>query len=243
MVKPALQRRKPQAKIAEISADTIVAKARSERMLLGAALIMSVVSLGGGVFLARMAYIQDMGNFGPDYINPEVVQPERVDVSLGSDNSLDSDNLVSRAASDDTSSLAASASAGHGEEHEAASEKTVGPDHKGASSVSTTASLLDFGELLTDIHGYNAHGAPTQAFLKMGIVLVYRPESGATELLKEREPFIRDLFTTYLRGMNETDLRGMAGVMRVKSELLKRARAAVGNDLPQEILISDLIVN
>jgi flagellar FliL protein len=239
MVKPAPERRKPQVKRAEASADAIVAKARSERMLLGAALIMSVVSLGGGVLLARMAYIQDMGNFGLDYIDPETVQPERVDVGLGLGlgTNLGSDNLVSRAASDDASSLAASASEGAAAGHDAES------GNESASGVSATASLLDFGELLTDIHGYNAHGAPTQAFLKMGIVLVYRPEPGATELLKEREPFIRDLFTTYLRGMNETDLRGMAGVMRVKSELLKRARAAVGNDLPQEILISDLIVN
>jgi hypothetical protein len=34
----------------------------------------------------------------------------------------------------------------------------------------------------------------------------------------------------------------MAGILHVKAELLKRARAAVGNDLPQEILINDLIV-
>ena len=34
----------------------------------------------------------------------------------------------------------------------------------------------------------------------------------------------------------------VAGILTVKSELLKRVRAAAGNDLPQEILISDLIV-
>lgn len=243
MAKPVPEGRKLQVKRAEVATDTIVAKARSERMLLGAALIMSVASLGVGVLLARMAYIEDMRNFGPDYIEPEAVQAERIEVGLGPGNALGSDGLVSRAASDEASSLAASAPEGDAGGHEVESEKPVESGHAAASGASATASLLDFGELLTDIHGYNAQGAPTQAFLKMGIVLVYRPEPGATELIQEREPFIRDLFTTYLRGMKETDLRGMAGVMRVKSELLKRARAAVGNDLPQEILISDLIVN
>ena len=38
------------------------------------------------------------------------------------------------------------------------------------------------------------------------------------------------------------DVRGMAGILYIKAELLKRARAAVGSDLPQEILIKDLIV-
>jgi flagellar FliL protein len=50
------------------------------------------------------------------------------------------------------------------------------------------------------------------------------------------------LFNSYLRGISESDVRGMAGVLYVKAELLKRARAATGNDLPQEILIRDLIV-
>lgn len=244
MIKPAPERRKPQAKRTDASADTIIAKARSERMLLGAALILSVASLGGGIFLARMAYVQDMGNFGPDYINPQSVQPGGIDVSSGTVSGLGSENIVSRSASEESAPLAASApeevASGHGDDHGASPEAATEDEHNAAAP---SASILDFGELLTDIHGYNSHGAPTQAFLKMGIVLVYRPEPGATELLQEREPFIRDLFTTYLRGMNESDLRGMAGVMRVKSELLKRARAAVGNDLPQEILISDLIVN
>ena len=53
---------------------------------------------------------------------------------------------------------------------------------------------------------------------------------------------MRDLFNGYLRGLTENDVRGMAGILYIKAELLKRARAAVGSDLPQEILIKDLIV-
>ncbi|WP_437434642.1 flagellar basal body-associated FliL family protein [Sulfitobacter geojensis] len=76
----------------------------------------------------------------------------------------------------------------------------------------------------------------------INLVIAYRPDAEAGALMEERQPFIRDLFNSYLRGLSEADLRGMGGIMYVKAELLKRARAAVGNDLPQEILIKDLIV-
>ncbi|GHG85357.1 hypothetical protein GCM10010961_12360 [Pseudodonghicola xiamenensis] len=102
--------------------------------------------------------------------------------------------------------------------------------------------ILPFEEIITNITSYDARGNASKAFLKLTLVLVYRPEPGAAKLMRERQPFMRDLFTGYAHSLTETDVRGMAGVMNVKAELLKRARAAAGNDLPQEILISDLIV-
>ncbi|TDK50193.1 flagellar basal body-associated FliL family protein [Antarcticimicrobium luteum] len=102
--------------------------------------------------------------------------------------------------------------------------------------------VLEFGEIVTNINGFDTSGKPTQSFLKLNLVLVYRPEEGAADLMKTRQPFMRDLFTGYARSLTETDVRGMAGVLNVKAELLKRARAAAGSDLPMEILISDLIV-
>ncbi len=60
--------------------------------------------------------------------------------------------------------------------------------------------------------------------------------------MKERQPFMRDLFTGYARSLTETDVRGMAGVLNVKAELLKAGPRRRGSDLPKEILISDLIV-
>ena len=102
--------------------------------------------------------------------------------------------------------------------------------------------ILEFEEIVTNIESYDAQGRPEQAFLKLSLSLVYRPAPGATELMQERQPFMRDLFTGYARSLTETDVRGMAGVLNVKAELLKRARAAAGSDLPKEILISDLIV-
>ena len=90
--------------------------------------------------------------------------------------------------------------------------------------------------------GAPQNGTPTSAFLKVNLMVAYRPDEGADKLMVERQPFMRDLFNGYLRGLTENDVRGMAGILYIKAELLKRARAAVGSDLPQEILIKDLIV-
>lgn len=131
--------------------------------------------------------------------------------------------------------------AGHGAEGEAAQAEPA--EAAGAHGEEKVAEgILEFDEIVTNINGFDSNGQPTQAFLKMNLLLVYRPDEGAADLMEERAPFMRDLFTGYARSLTETDVRGMAGVLNVKAELLKRARAAAGNDLPTEILISDLVV-
>lgn len=133
------------------------------------------------------------------------------------------------------------AAEGHGAEGEAAAADH-GEAATGHDGEKVADGVLEFDEIVTNINGFDTNGQPTQAFLKMNLVLVYRPDPGAADLMEERAPFMRDLFTGYARSLTETDVRGMAGVLNVKSELLKRARAAAGNDLPTEILISDLVV-
>jgi hypothetical protein len=117
-----------------------------------------------------------------------------------------------------------------------------GANHGEAETAGPIEGVLPFEEIITNITSYDARGNPAKAFLKLTLVLVYRPDAGAADLMRARQPFMRDLFTGYAHSLTETDVRGMAGMMNVKAELLKRARAAAGNDLPQEILISDLIV-
>ena len=102
--------------------------------------------------------------------------------------------------------------------------------------------LIEFEDIMTDITTYDVQGPAGKAFLKLSVVLVYRPEPGARELVIERQPFMRDLFTTYVRSLTEPEIRGAAGLLTIKSELLKRARAATGNNLPQDVLIRELIV-
>ncbi len=188
----------------------IAKRSRSARKLLMAAALLSVASLGGGFFLARMAYQQDAAAYAPDYVEGQAPKAE----------------------------MAAETGGGKAEATPPAEGKV-----KGEGDVAgDVEGMLVFKDILTNISGFDAEGRPIRSFVKLSLVLVYRPDPGAKDLIKERQPFMRDLFNGYVRGLNEADMRGTVGLLNVKSELLKRARAAVGNDLPQEILISDLIV-
>ncbi|MCE8008972.1 flagellar basal body-associated FliL family protein [Aestuariivita sp.] len=178
----------------------VAGKVRSARGLLMAALVLAAGSLGGGFFLARMAYVSDAAGFEPDY------------VEAGG------------------SGEAGAEAPDEGGEDDSADE-TVGLD-----------GLLEFEDIMTDITSYDQQGSTARSFLKLSLILVYRPEPGARELVEERQPFMRDLFTTYARSLTEPEVRGAAGLLTVKAELLKRARAATGNNLPQDVLIKDLIV-
>ena len=198
-----------EAELAAEAAGEEDAQPKGSKKLLIAAVVLSLLSLGGGFFLARMAFQQDAETYAPDYVE-EVVEDEGVDEELaakeGDDKNADG--------------------GGDGEEEVKTAEDGI----------------IEFDEILTNITSYNQHGVPINAFLKMNVVMVYRPDPGSKELMESRKPFMRDLFNGYARSLTEADVRGMAGILTVKSELLKRARAAAGNDLPQEILISDLIV-
>ena len=184
------------------------AQPKGSKKLLIAAVVLSLVSLGGGFFLARMAFQEDAETYAPDYVE-EVVE-EGVDEELAAKES---------------------------------DEKNADGGGAGEEEIKTAEDgIIEFDEILTNITSFNQHGVPINAFLKMNVVMVYRPDPGSKELMESRKPFMRDLFNGYARSLTEADVRGMAGILTVKSELLKRARAAAGNDLPQEILISDLIV-
>ncbi|RMH45733.1 MAG: flagellar basal body protein FliL [Alphaproteobacteria bacterium] len=200
--------------------EDLAKQAKSARKLLLVALVMSVASLGGGFMLARMAYKEDAANFEPKPDAPDAV--EVVDETEGHG------AVVVDPADAHGGHGAKEAGGGHAAEAEKVAEDPEG--------------LLEFGEIVTNITSHAPDGTSRKSFLKLGLYLVYRPEPGAKDLMKERKPFMRDLFTGYLRGLTEADLRGAVGLLNVKAELLKRARAAVGSDLPQEILISDLIV-
>jgi len=188
---------------------------RGSRKMLIAAALMCVVSLGGGFFLARAAYVKDAEAFEPEYKSDEAEHADAKD-----------NDAAPQKPSDET----------HGE----AETDDHADGEKDAKAADT--GLLDLGEMLTNIQGFDQNGSPTSVYLKVNLMVAYRPDAGADKLMAERQPFMRDLFNGYLRGLTENDVRGMAGILYIKAELLKRARAAVGNDLPQEILIKDLIV-
>ena len=206
-------KKKPAAAKQAASADAAERPRGSRKMLIAAAL-MCVVSLGGGFFLARAAYVKDAEAFEPEYKSEEADQTDTKDDHADAED--------------------------HGKDDHAKDEGDA-EDHADDTKAASTG-LIDLGEMLTNIQGFDQNGTPTSAFLKVNLMVAYRPDAGADKLMVERQPFMRDLFNGYLRGLTENDVRGMAGILYIKAELLKRARAAVGSDLPQEILIKDLIV-
>lgn len=185
-------------------------KVRSARMLLFAALMLSAASLGGGYFLAQMAYVSDVKEFEPEYAE------------------VDTDKTNSK---EDSKS----------EEMLAEDSATEGKDDKEGEDTGQEG-VLEFADIITNIASHSVQGAEDQSFLKLSVILVYRPDPGARTLLESRKMFMRDLFTTFVRSLTEQEVRGAAGIMVIKSELLKRARAATGNNIPQDILIRDIIV-
>lgn len=230
--------KKPKAKPAPEGAEEAPKQKGSKKLLLASA-VLCMLSLGGGFFLARMAYMQDAEAYAPDYVDGE----NSADAHMADKDDGHGKSKKPNLRTDITDPLAKD---GHYAEQAKSLQSKPDKDHEGdghgKEEMKADTGLLDFGDILTNIESFDAQGNPTKAFLKVNLVVAYRPDEGSGALMKERQAFMRDLFNGYLRGLSEADLRGMAGVLYVKAELLKRARAAVGSDLPQEVLINDLIV-
>jgi len=105
-----------------------------------------------------------------------------------------------------------------------------------------TIMVTPFQEIIVNISATTATGRQTTRFLKLNTALVYDEAAEGAKHVEERKPFVRDAFQDYLRQLSERDVQGSASLAILKAELLRRARTVSGTDAPQEILISDLIV-
>tara|TARA_R110002124_G_scaffold233236_1_gene398440 strand:+ start:7901 stop:8413 length:513 start_codon:yes stop_codon:yes gene_type:complete len=129
------------------------------------------------------------------------------------------------------------------EPSEQSAVETTAPDDyaahpMGAESVTVTP----FREIIVNITATTATGRQTSRFLKLNAALVYDEAKPGASHIEERKPFVRDAFQDYLRQLSERDVQGSASLAILKAELLRRARSVMETDAPQEILISDLIV-
>jgi len=102
--------------------------------------------------------------------------------------------------------------------------------------------VTPFKEIIVNISATTATGRETSRFLKLNLALVYDEALPGAADIEPRKLFLRDSFQEYLRQLNEVDLQGSVGLVNLKSELLRRARAISDSEAPQEILIADLIV-
>ena len=97
--------------------------------------------------------------------------------------------------------------------------------------------FFDMPDVVVNIQ--TADGAP--AYLKLGVSLelASAAERPGLQVLKPR---IVDQFQAYLRELRVDDLKGSAGVLRLKEELLRRVNVAASPYPVKDVLLKEMIV-
>lgn len=129
-----------------------------------------------------------------------------------------------------------------GPEPEEAARAEADAQQEAMTNAQETVVVVPLREIIVNIAATTASGRQTQRFLKLNLALVYDTAAPGAERLDEREPYIRDAFIDYLRLLSERDLRGSAGLARLRAELLHRARSLAGTDAPREVLVVDMVI-
>jgi flagellar FliL protein len=81
----------------------------------------------------------------------------------------------------------------------------------------------------------------TPAYLKLGVSLELEDDAQKTAI-QPLMPRITDQFQAYLRELRLDDLKGSAGVLRLKEELLRRVNVAAAPYHVRDVLLKEMIV-
>lgn len=108
---------------------------------------------------------------------------------------------------------------------------------KGQNAPSVRAVFFDLPEILVNLN--TAGRKPT--FLKMQVSLEITRESDVARL-RILSPRIMDNFQVYLRELRIEDLRGSAGIYRLREELLARVSASVHPIKVNDILFKEMLI-
>jgi flagellar FliL protein len=114
---------------------------------------------------------------------------------------------------------------------------TQGAGDNGKPIVPPQVVYYDVPDVIVNIQ--TADGSP--AYLKLGVALELdnaAEKAGIQPLM----PRIVDQFQGYLRELRVEDLRGSAGVMRLKEELLRRVNVAAAPYQVRDVLLKEMIV-
>ena len=95
----------------------------------------------------------------------------------------------------------------------------------------------DMQDILVNIQ--SSDGTP--AYLKLGLSLELEDEEQKTALAPLM-PRITDQFQAYLRELRLDDLKGSAGVLRLKEELLRRVNVAAAPYHVRDVLLKDMLI-
>jgi flagellar FliL protein len=98
-------------------------------------------------------------------------------------------------------------------------------------------SFIDLPEIVANLNG----NPRKPSYLKLRAKLeVARPEDAAAVALMM--PRVLDLFQTYLRETRPEELRGSAGIYRLREELIARSGIAVAPARVQDVLFTEVLV-
>ena len=95
----------------------------------------------------------------------------------------------------------------------------------------------DMQDILVNIQ--RSDGTP--AYLKLGVSLELEDEEQKAAL-EPLMPRITDQFQAYLRELRLDDLKGSAGVLRLKEELLRRVNVAAAPYKVRDVLLKEMII-
>ena len=95
----------------------------------------------------------------------------------------------------------------------------------------------DMQDILVNIQSNDG----TPAYLKLGVSLELENEEQKIAL-EPLMPRITDQFQAYLRELRLDDLKGSAGVLRLKEELLRRVNVAAAPYKVRDVLLKEMIV-
>jgi flagellar FliL protein len=119
----------------------------------------------------------------------------------------------------------------------AAGGKVAAADAPPTPIVPPTVAFYDMPDIVVNIQ--SADGTP--AYLKLAVALEL---TGADEKagIQPLMPRVVDQFQGYLRELRVDDLKGSAGVMRLKEELLRRINVATTPFKIKDVLLKEMIV-
>jgi flagellar protein FliL len=106
-----------------------------------------------------------------------------------------------------------------------------------AAPVDTRAVFYDLPQMLVNLNT----GGRKNNYLKISISLELTREEDRTELATLL-PRVVDNFQVYLRELRVEDLRGSAGVQRLREELLMRVNTAVHPIVVRDVLFKEMLV-
>jgi len=99
------------------------------------------------------------------------------------------------------------------------------------------AAFFDVPDIIVNIQTPDS----TPAYLKLSVALEL-DKVEAKAAIEPVLPRVVDQFQTYLRELRVEDIRGSAGVMRLKEELLRRVNLAVAPTPVRDVLLKEMIV-